>query len=385
MIVILLMLINLSFSKKEVKTDELANSLLLNLRNDSLNQKHELNEMINEKNSLILERIHFLNEHLNKTMYENNIKLENNIQTFKYELKKEMINDFESLNDKVDKKLNMINEKVEERLMTGFKESGEIFKNVLERLNKIDEAQKNIESLSNDVVSLQNVLTDKKTRGIFGEVQLYQILASVFGEKNDAIYQRQYKLSNGKIADSIVFTPEPMGNIVIDSKFPLENYQNMASSDNDLDREKYAKEFKNDVKKHIKTIAEKYIIKNETSNQAILFLPAEAIFAQINAYHYDLVQYSADNNVWLASPTTLMAVLKTIQVVLINIERDKNTKIIHQELEKLSIEFNRYASRWQALEKDITKVYKDVQDISVTSNKIGKKFEKIHQVEIEEE
>ena len=181
---------------------------------------------------------------------------------------------------------------VNERLDENFEKTNKTFVSVLERLAKIDEAQK-IDILSNDIVSLQSVLTDKKSRGVFGEVNLAHIMSSVFGNNNDKIYQLQYSFNNGTIADCVLFAPEPLGQIAIDSKFPLENYQTMVNRENsELVRANAEKIFKQDMKKHIDDIATKYIIPGVTTDQAILFLPAEAIFAEINAYHQDLIDYS---------------------------------------------------------------------------------------------
>ena len=258
---------------------------------------------------------------LTGVMTENNNRLTKNINEFKDVLNQNINENFEKLNQKVENRLDLMNTKVEERLSKGFEETTKTFGNVLERLSKIDEAQKKIEALSSNVVSLQDVLTDKKSRGIFGEVQLYQILASVFGEKNDKLYQKQYKLSNGTIVDSIIFTPEPLGNIAVDSKFPLENYRKMYNNElNQIERESARKDFVNDLKKHIDAISSKYIIKNETSEQAVLFLPAEAIFAEINAYHTDIIEYANKKNVRIASPTTLISALTVIQVIMTNMD-----------------------------------------------------------------
>ena len=321
---------------------------------------------------------------LTGVMTENNNRLTKNINEFKDVLNQNINENFEKLNQKVENRLDLMNTKVEERLSKGFEETTKTFGNVLERLSKIDEAQKKIEALSSNVVSLQDVLTDKKSRGIFGEVQLYQILASVFGEKNDKLYQKQYKLSNGTIVDSIIFTPEPLGNIAVDSKFPLENYRKMYNNElNQIERESARKDFVNDLKKHIDAISSKYIIKNETSEQAVLFLPAEAIFAEINAYHTDIIEYANKKNVRIASPTTLISVLTVIQVIMTNMERDKYASVIQQELEKLNIEFGRYQTRWNSLQKDIEKVSKDVKDITTTSNKISKRFTEISNVKFD--
>ena len=306
------------------------------------------------------------------------------LSSFRTDLSKSLSEDFDKLEDKVEKRLIYINDKVNERLDENFSKTNKTFTNVLERLSKIDEAQKKIDNLSGDIISLQSILTDKKSRGIFGEVNLKHILSSVFGEKNDNIYKLQYTLPNTTIADAIVFTPEPLGTIAIDSKFPLENYRLMVDkTKTQTERQLYEKQFKIDVKKHIDAISSKYIIPGVTSNQAIMFLPAEAIFAEINAYHNDLVEYAYKKNVWLTSPTTLISSLTTIQVLLKNMERDKYAKVVHEELIKLGIEFSRYKERWDKLSRSIETVNKDVENLNITSDKITKKFESINDVKLD--
>ena len=302
------------------------------------------------------------------------------------DLKSSLNEDFNRLSERQDQRLILMNEKVNERLDQNFEKTNKTFSNVLERLSKIDEAQKKIDSLSSDIVSLQGILTDKKTRGIFGEVNLKHILSSVFGEKNDSIYRLQYSLPNGTIADSILFAPEPLGTIAIDSKFPLENYRNMVDKNiSRVEREKYEKLFKADVKKHIDAISSKYIIPGVTSDQAIMFLPAEAIFAEINAYHSDIIDYAYKRRVWIASPTTLISTLTVIQMLLKNIERDKYTSVIHEELNKLGVEFGRYKDRWDKLSRSIETVSRDVNDIHTTTEKITKRFNSISRVELDKE
>ena len=303
---------------------------------------------------------------------------------FKSDLSKNMNDDFNKLNESVEKRLLAINEKVNERLDQNFEKTNKTFMNVVERLSKIDEAQKKIENLSGDIVSLQSILTDKKTRGIFGEVNLKNILVNVFGENNDKIYKLQYTLSTGVIADSVLFAPEPLGTICIDSKFPLENYQMMVDKKLSQDmRDLYEKKFKADMKKHIDAISSKYIIPGETTDQAILFLPAEAIFAEINAYHSDIINYAYKRKVWITSPTTLISTLTVIQMIIKNMEKDKYTSIIHEELNKLGLEFARYKERWDKLSRSIQTVNKDIENVSITSEKISKKFDTINKVEID--
>ena len=314
-------------------------------------------------------------------------KLENTtvkeLSDFRYDLSRNMNDDFERLNIKMENKLNMINDRVNERLDESFNKTNKTFTSVLERLTKIDEAQKKIDNLSTDIVSLQSILTDKKSRGIFGEINLKHILVSIFGEKNDNVYRLQYTFGNNTIADAVIFAPEPLGTVAIDSKFPLENYQIMVDRNkNQVERTTAEKQFKIDVKKHIDAISDKYIIPGVTSNQAIMFLPAEAIFSEINAYHSDLVEYAYKHHVWITSPTTLISTFTVIQVLLKNIERDKYTSIIHEELNKLGIEFSRYKERWDKLSRSIETVNKDVESIHVTTDKISKRFESISSVDI---
>lgn len=305
------------------------------------------------------------------------------LSDFRYDLSRNMNDDFERLNIKMENKLNMINDRVNERLDESFNKTNKTFTSVLERLTKIDEAQKKIDNLSTDIVSLQSILTDKKSRGIFGEINLKHILVSIFGEKNDNVYRLQYTFGNNTIADAVIFAPEPLGTVAIDSKFPLENYQIMVDRNkSQVERTTAEKQFKIDVKKHIDAISDKYIIPGVTSNQAIMFLPAEAIFSEINAYHSDLVEYAYKRHVWITSPTTLISTFTVIQVLLKNIERDKYASIIHEELNKLGIEFSRYKERWDKLSRSIETVNKDVESIHVTTDKISKRFESISSVDI---
>jgi DNA recombination protein RmuC len=297
---------------------------------------------------------------------------------FKVNLIQNMNENFDMVNERLEYKLNLMNDKVNARLDDNFSKTNKTFTSILERLSRIDEAQKKIDNLSCDIVSLQSILTDKKSRGIFGEVNLQHIMSSVFGENNDKIYKMQYSFGNDKIADCVLFAPKPLGTIAIDSKFPLESYRVMVDRNvSKLDRNIADRQFKIDVKRHIDAISSKYIIEGVTSNQAIMFLPAEAIFAELNAYHSDIIEYANKKRVWITSPTTLMSTLTVIQVILKNMERDKYASIIHEELNKLGVEFSRYRERWDKLSRSIETVNKDVESINITTDKISKRFESI--------
>ena len=306
------------------------------------------------------------------------------ISEFKINFASDLRKDFDTLDEKVERKLTEINNRVTERLDQNLEKTNKTFTSVLERLSKIDEAQKKIDGLGEDIVSLQSILTDKKTRGIFGEVNLQFILENAFGGINTGIYDLQHKMSNGFIADAILYAPAPLGTIAIDSKFPLENYERMTNKNLSKEERTVAeKQFKIDFKKHIDAIASKYIIPGETSNEAILFLPAEAIFAEVNAYHTDILNYAYTKKVWITSPTTLMSTLTVIEMILKNMERDKYAKIIHDELNKLSIEFARYRERWDKLARNINTVSKSVEELNTTSDKITKRFDSINKVEVD--
>lgn len=307
------------------------------------------------------------------------------IGNFKVDFTHNINDDFNTMNEKIDYRLRLISDKVNERLDENFEKSNKTFVQVLERISKIDEAQKKIDTLSNDIVSLQDILTDKKTRGIFGEVNLENIMSNVFGPNNNKIYEMQHKFNNDTIADCILHAPEPLGLIAIDSKFPLENYQAMVDKKkSQSERLEYEKLFKSDMKKHIDAISSKYIIPGVTSDQAILFLPAEAIFAFVNAYYPDLLNYAYKKRIWITSPTTLISTLTTIQIIIKNMERDKYAKVIHSELLLLNEEFKRYKERWDKLYRSIDAVSKDVKDIYTTTDKITKRFNKINDVDMEE-
>ncbi len=337
---------------------------------------------------IILLIVFLIKRNDNKDMIERMGKLDTSltkdISDFKINFSKDLRTDFEKLNEKIEYRLNLINEKVNNRLDENFEKSNKTFINVLERLNKIDEAQKKIDGLSSEIVSLQSVLTDKKTRGTFGEVNLEYILNNAFGPESSGIYSVQHKMSNDAIVDALLYAPAPLGTIGIDSKFPLEDYQRMVDKNRSKEeRVLFEKKFVLDVKKHINDIAEKYIIPGETSDEAIMFLPAEAIFAEINAYHPELLEFAYQKKVWITGPTTLISTLSIISMILKNMERDKYAKVIHEELDKLGVEFARYKDRWEKLSRSVKSVNDSIEELHTTTNKITKRFESIRNVELD--
>lgn len=289
----------------------------------------------------------------------------------------------ESLNVKIDARLGEIAGKVNERLDEGFKKTNETFVNVMTRLATIDEAQKKIESLTGSVVSLQELLGDKRARGAFGEVQLEGLVRNVLPA---SAYEMQATLSNGTRADCVLRLPPPTGMVVVDSKFPLENYHRMFEpGTNDVERALAQKQFRLDIKKHVDDISRKYIIAGETSDGAVMFVPAEAVFAEIHAHHAETVEYAMARRVWIVSPTTLMAVLNTARAVLKDVETRKQIHVIKESLARLAVEFGRFDDRMKDLAKHIRQAYDDVEKVQVTSGKISQRFAQIEGVELDEE
>jgi len=286
----------------------------------------------------------------------------------------------ESLSKVVDARLEEIAGKVSERLEEGFKKTNETFVSVMERLATIDEAQKKIDGLSTKMVSLQELLGDKKSRGAYGEVQLEGLVRNVLPEQS---FKMQHSFDNGTRVDCALFLPEPTGTVAVDSKFPLENYHRMFDKDlSDLEQAAAGKLFKADVKRHVDDIARKYIIQNVTSEGAVMFIPAEAVFAEIHAYHPDVIDYAMNKRVWLVSPTTLMAVLNTARAVLKDVEMRKQVHIIKDELGKLSGDFKRFDTRMKKLADHIRQANDDAQDVHTSSKKISQTFARIERVEL---
>jgi DNA recombination protein RmuC len=367
--------------------------------NDSLNKSSDrLNKTVTEElkstrkslNDLQLSQQEALSkireeitEKIHKTLSEQGKAQQETLQNSLKNTALQLIASVETLTKSVDKRLEAITGKVQERLDEGFKKTNQTFISVMERLATIDEAQKKIDGLTTNMVSLQELLGDKRSRGAFGELQLEGLIKNILPPDS---YSFQHTFSKGVRADCVLFLPDPTGTVAVDSKFPMENYQKMFDVKlSDIDKAKAQKQFKLDVKKHINDIASKYIITDETSDGAVMFLPAEAVFAEIHAYHPELIQEAMAKKVWLVSPTTLMAVLNTARAVLKDVETRKQVHIIKSELGKLGKEFDRFDTRMKKLADNIRQAHENAQDVHITSQKITQRFTQIEKVELEED
>lgn len=292
-----------------------------------------------------------------------------------------LVSHLQSLTEEIRSHLQSLTKQVHQQLTDGFHKTSATFIDVVKRLTIIDEAQKRISELSTHVVSLQDVLVDKRARGAFGEVQLHSLITNMIPNGH---FEMQYTLSNQKRADCILFLPEPNGNIVIDAKFPLETYQKLMNCEitHTAERKSLQQQFRQDLQKHIKDIAEKYIIANETADGALMFLPAEAIFAEIHANYPEIVSLSQRLKVWIVSPNTLMAVLTTAKSVLKDDATRKQVHIIQKHLQSLAEDFQRFEKRMEKLSKHIDQAHQDVSEVHTSAKKISQRFQKIEAVDL---
>jgi len=348
-------------------------------------QSEELARMLEERHRAMLTDLHGglaqQSDRLNSRLSDELNQTRETLHRLQLALAANLGETTEKLGAKIDQRLDQIAGKVNERLEEGFKKTNETFVNVMQRLATIDEAQKKIETLTGSVVSLQELLGDKRSRGAFGEVQLEALVRNVLPSQ---AFEMQYTLSNGMRVDCVLKLPAPTGLVCVDSKFPLENYKLMLDPKaNEADRAIAQKAFRADVRRHVDAIASKYIIDNETSDGAVMFVPAEAVFAEIHAYHSEVVDYAIGKRVWIVSPTTLMAVLNTARAVLKDVETRKQIHVIKEALARLAVEFGRFDDRLKKLADHIRQAHEDAERIQITGGKITQQFQRIESAELE--
>ena len=305
-------------------------------------------------------------------MNENNIRQQNQLATAINEQKLSMLK-------MVDEKLLEVTKNVGQGLQQSTEKTNQTLHDLRERLAKIDVAQQKISTLSEQVVSLQEVLTNKQARGAFGEIQLNDLVSSILPP---SAYAFQVVLSNQKRADCVLKLPNPPGTIVIDSKFPLESYQALRKASNEREKLEADRFFKASVLKHIKDISEKYIIPGETAESALMFMPSESVYAELHANFVDVVEASYRAKVWIVSPTTLMATLNTVRAVLKDARMQEQAGVIQKEVGMLIEDVDRIDERIENLSKHFDMASKDIGEIKVSSGKISKRIEKIEDIEL---
>ena len=325
-----------------------------------------------------------LSEEMNKVLAQSNKVSENNnekLERFQKNISESLNTRFDALNKQMDDKLAAINKKVDEKLQEGFKGTGETLAQVRERLQVIDAAQKNIEDLSKDVVSLKNVLEGNQSRGQYGEYQLSMVLHNVFGDTYGC-YEEQYTLKKVKDgddvrADAVIFVPEPNKLICIDSKFPFQSYSKIFETNDEEEKLNLKRGFANDVKKHITVIKDKYIVEGKTAGYAMMFIPNDGVFAFIHHELDDVVEYARSKNVILTSPSTLPPMLVTINMVKIEAERAKNVQVISKQLATLGKQFEMFSKEWDTFSRQLSTLGKTRDNLDTRVNRITGKFDSI--------
>ena len=279
--------------------------------------------------------------------------------------------------------LGEIGGRVDQRLAEGFEKTTETFGRVLSHLARIDEAQKRITELSSNVVSLKEILGDKRSRGALGETQLAALVRNLLPEGS---FSLQHTLANGTRVDCLLRLPAPTGDVPIDAKFPLESYRQMTDADvAERDRQLAVQRFRQDVRRHLEDIADKYLLPGETADGAVMFIPAEAVFAEIHARFPDLVEDSHRRRVWMASPTTLMAILTTALAVLKDDATRRQVHVIRAHLRDLADDFGRFQQRMDSLARHIAQAHQDVDQVATSARRISGRFGRIERVEFAED
>ncbi len=251
-----------------------------------------------------------------------------------------------------------------------------------ERLVAIDKAQANLEKLSGNVLGLQDILSNKQTRGVFGEIQLKDIVSKALPPDT---YDFQVLLNNGKRVDCMIYLPNPTGPIAIDSKFPLDSYDNLRISKNEIEKKRAIQDFKKSIRFHINSISEKYIIEGETADGAIMFLPSEAIYAELHANFSDVVREGFSKRVWIVSPTTCMATLNTIRGILKDATLKENSSKIRENLNHLFKDVSRLGDRIENLDKHFYLASKDLEEVKVSAKKVTSRADKFEALDFGEE
>src|SRR3990167_21948 len=369
-----------SITNQEINIVQIFNlelsKLKLELKEEAIHSEHRIFEKLNEtkaSNQIII------SDSIQKQMQDVREQISHSFKNHADSLTKHLT----SITDEIRVNLHTLSNQVNSKLTEGFEKTSTTFIAIVKRLARIDEAQRKITQLSGHVASLQDILVDKKARGAFGEVQLSSLIQNVLPPAN---YKLQYTLSNNKRADCMLFLPKPTGNLAIDAKFPLETYQKLINSERSThERKLLEQQFRQDLQKHIKDIADKYIIANETTDGAIMFIPAESIFAEVHTNYPDIIAMSQKQKVWLVSPSTLMAVLTTARSVLKDDATRKQVHIIQEHLQALAVDFERFEKRMDKLSKHIDLAHQDVNEVNTSAKKIASRFNKIESVQLEKD
>lgn len=290
------------------------------------------------------------------------------------------------LSEALTDRLSAVETAMTKNLASSSKETAQSLAGLKERLETIDKAQDNIKALSEQVVSLQHILDDNPARGAFGEIQLADLVEAMLPS---FAYQMQATLANGKVVDCLIKLPNPPGPISVDAKFPLKAYQEMLAADSQSERDKAAKQLATDTKKHIRDIADKYVnqpIDDDTSTaeNALMFIPSEAVYGELHAHHPSVIAESHKRKVYLVSPTTLMATLTTVRAILRDVEMRKQASVIQSEVGILLVDVGRLSERVSSLDRHFRQASADIDQIKTSAGKIDSRGNRIQDLDLGE-
>ncbi|MEX2408947.1 MAG: DNA recombination protein RmuC [Rhodovibrionaceae bacterium] len=279
----------------------------------------------------------------------------------------------------LDERLGDFSKKVGDRLQETSTQQQNSLTALRERLAVIDKAQENIAQVSTQVTDLQNILANNQARGAFGEVLLNNLIQDILPP---SAYELQARLSNGRNPDCLLKLPNPPGSIAIDAKFPRSSYEALRAAKDEAARLQAARAFAADVKKHVVDISERYILPGETAESALMFLPSEAVYAELHSNFPNVVEESYRRRVWIVSPTTLMALLNTVRAVLKDVRMREQAHVIQEEVHKMLKDVARLDDRVGSLENHFQQANKDIGLIRTSADKITRKGEKITEIEL---
>jgi DNA recombination protein RmuC len=370
------------YAPNDVKMKEALNGLEKNFRS-------EIQQSFLRFNTSLTEQLISLQKQSGEDISEFRLKVNDNLIGFQEKMTDRFNQEFKTLTQAFQTQMSQINHKVEERLDKGFRDANATFIDIARRVEVIDHAQKNIKKLSEEMVSLQTILSNNQSRGAFGEYQLNQLLASVYGQNNQ-LYQTQYTIQTDQKSvrvDAVVFMPKPNAMIAIDSKFPYASYAKLFSKEGVSKEEEQSliSQFGREVKKHITDVSIKYISPPQTTDYAIMFVPSDGILSLLHAKLQNVVQYAREKNVTIVSPTTIVPLLSSFKAFVIDYERSKNMEKINQELMKLGRDFKLFDQEWKKLNRAIQTVKKDSDTMDSRIDKMTSKFEQIKDVGVIEE
>ena len=282
----------------------------------------------------------------------------------------------------MDQRLDALTKRLGDGLSQQTEKTGETLKGIHERLAVIDAAQKNITTLSEQVVGLQDILSNKQARGAFGEIQLQDLVSAILPP---SAYTWQATLGNNKVADCLILLPNPPGSIAIDAKFPLESYQALRDATDNTARTKAGRAFSADVLGHVRDIADKYIIAGETAESALMFLPSEAVYAELHANFRAVIEESFRKRVWIVSPTTLWATLNTVRAILKDVRMREQAGLIQIEVQKMLDDLGRLDTRVGNLQRHFDQAARDIGDIRTSTDKVTRRGTRIEEMQLGDE